>query len=172
MTTGFRRKEGETWRVWGDEFHAVYIGERKLRSTTSSWSNLEVWTSSPWLRCQEQRLHKGWRRCHKTLGWCKKLQLVEHVPSLGMGVQLRCSGAGTGTGSRLITLLGWWFFFSARGSWGNGRQFSCHLRGNDFVPASAVIVQHGRPLWLCSQKICGKRSRRENISLSPHLSSV
>lgn len=111
MTTGFRRKEGETWRVWGDEFHAVYIGERKLRSTTSSWSNLEVWTSSPWLRCQEQRLHKGWRRCHKTLGWCKKLQLVEHVPSLGMGVQLRCSGAGTGTGSRLITLLGWWGFF-------------------------------------------------------------
>lgn len=50
------------------------------------------------------------------------------------------------------------FFFSTRSSWENGRKFSCHLWGKDFVPASTVIVWDGCPLWLCFQKICGKRS--------------
>lgn len=54
----YRRKEGDMWRVWGDEFHAVSIEEKKLRSTTSFWNTLEVWTSYSWLRSQEQQLHK------------------------------------------------------------------------------------------------------------------
>lgn len=54
----YRRKERETWRVWGGEFHAVSIEEKKLRSKTSSWNTLEVWTSSSWLRTKEQQLHK------------------------------------------------------------------------------------------------------------------
>lgn len=50
------KKEGRGG-VWRDKFHAVSI-EKKLRSTTSSWNNLRVWTSSSWLRSQDQQLHK------------------------------------------------------------------------------------------------------------------
>lgn len=54
----YRRKDGEMWRVWGDKFHAVSIEEKELKSTTSFWNTFEVWTSSSWLRSQEQQLHR------------------------------------------------------------------------------------------------------------------
>ena len=160
------------WRVWGDGFHAACIRERKLRSTTSSWNNLKVWTSPPWLRCQEQWPHK----------WMEEMPQKPLMPQ-----EAAVGGARSQPGEGSVASLQWgqhryWqqvdnalgmlFFFSIRSSWENGRKFSCHLWGKDFVPASVVIVRHGCPLWLCFQKICDKRSWRENISLSPRLSSV
>lgn len=156
MNTDFRRKEGETWKVWGDEFLAVCIGERKLRSTTSSWKNLEVCTGFPWLRCQEQWLHK----------WMEEMPqkpLMAQEPAVG--------GARSQPGEGIAASLQWgrhryWqqvdnalgvVFFPPEVT-GKMGESSVVISGAKTVPASTVIVGHGRPLWLCSQKVCDKRS--------------
>ena len=164
MNTGFRRKEGEMWMVWGDKFRAVCIRESKLWSTTSSWKNLEVWTSSPWLRCQEQWLHK----------------CVAETPQKPLTTQeAAVSGAHSqpGEGSTESLQWGWHRYWQQVGNALGMFFFPSEVAGK-MVESSSLVQglcssKHDyHMLWLCSHKICDRRSWREDISPSPHLSFV
>lgn len=84
------------WRVWGDEFHAVSIEEKELKSTNSFWNTFEVWTNSSWLRRQEQQLHKGMEELPQQPLVAQEAAAGGAVPRPGLGTQCHCSGAGTG----------------------------------------------------------------------------
>lgn len=95
-----------------------------------------------------------------------------HAPTPGKGAKRHCSGAGTGTGSFLVTLLGHFFFSSPEwlGKWEEG-QLSYSGQGLS-SSKHRYCIWCDRPLWLRSQIICGKKSQRGNVSPSPRLSSA
>lgn len=140
------------WRVWGDEFHAVSIEEKELKSTNSFWNTFEVWTSSSWLRRQEQQLHKGMEELPQQPLVAQEAAAGGAVPRPGLGTQCHCSGAGTGTGSRFRTV------FSLRIIWKNGIKLSCCFWAKSLISSKGGSCTACLFSWALHSEICDERS--------------